>query len=170
MRYLTFWGKIFFIIRASKLHDNKFWLMLSSNYGCQLWVITCAFRKHWLCLCTWRVVSGTCSSTAALLPCHLLSPQLSQAAHEEPGPMDLWEWSCSALWSRGCIFTHIQDSDIQNITVLDLLKTGLQGSHQENLRCTDWFRQFSRWALSGCIFVMNVLQSDVLLHCTAPSD
>lgn len=45
--------------------DIKFWLMLCSNCGCQLWMITSAFRNHLLCLCTWRVVSGTRSSTAA---------------------------------------------------------------------------------------------------------
>lgn len=83
---------------ASKLHDIKFWLMLCSGCGCQLWVIMSAFGKHLLCLCTWRMISGTCSSTAAPLPCHVLSPQLSQAAHEEPGFTRMELLSCLKSW------------------------------------------------------------------------
>lgn len=78
MMYLTFWGKVFLLmLRPGKLYDIKFWLILFSTYGCQLWVITSVFRKHGLCLCTWRVVTGTCASTAGPLTCHMLSPQLS---------------------------------------------------------------------------------------------
>lgn len=66
MRYLPFWGKILLMLTASKLHDIKFWLILCSSCGCQVWVITSAFRKHRLCLCTWRVVSETCSNPSAL--------------------------------------------------------------------------------------------------------
>lgn len=76
---------------ASKLHDIKFWLMLCSGCGCQLWVIMSAFGKHLLCLCTWRMISGTCSSTAAPLPCHVLS-------HEEPGFTRMELLSCLKSW------------------------------------------------------------------------
>lgn len=79
MMYLTFWGKVVLLmLMPGKLYGIKFWLMLCSTCGCQLWMIRSVFRKHWLCLCTWRVVSGTGTSTAGCLTCHVLSPQLSR--------------------------------------------------------------------------------------------
>ena len=162
MIYPTFWGKVFLLmLMPGKLYDVKFWLMLCSTYGCQLWVITSVFRQHWLCLYTWRVVSGTCASTAGPLTCHVLSPQLSHrlttrslfSCIYETGVAQVFEVAGAPSPISGIVFPPSQfwvypKLDFREVT------------NRLQRWCMHWltyFRRSSRWALTSCIFVLDSL-------------